>query len=249
MARLRIGDVVFGADLVVFDKDGTLLDFEHMWGGLLRAEVEALSATGGDALAQALYAGVGYDPASRRTEAYGPWAMATTEQVLTILAATLYRHGYTWPAAWEAVLSTWRSLTAVERLPALVRPTADLTVLFGELRHAGTRIAVLTTDNRQATEQTLKLLGVADLADAVICGDDGMPVKPAPEAVWALCRRWSIPVERTVVVGDTVFDLQMGRRAGAGLTVGVLSGAGTREALEPEADVIVPSVGDIAVLA
>lgn len=247
MARLEIGSASFDADLVVFDKDGTLLDFEHMWGELLRAEVAGLTAAGGEALAQRLYADVGYDPEKRRTEPQGPWAMAATDQVLTIMAATLYRHGYTWPAAEEAVHSTWRQLTAADKLPALVRPTADLVALFGALQRAGVRTAVLTTDRRDATERALWVLGIAELVDVVICSDDGLPAKPAPDQVWAVCRRWGIAVERAAVVGDTVFDLRMGRRAGAGLTVGVLTGAGTREALEPEADVIVPSVGDITV--
>ena len=50
---------------------------------------------------------------------------------------------------------------------------------------------------------------------------------------------------RTAVVGDTLGDLIMAERAGAGLRVGVLTGAGTREVLAPYADVIIESVDDI----
>ncbi len=41
-----------------------------------------------------------------------------------------------------------------------------------------------------------------------------------------------VDVRRVAKAGDTVLDLQAGRNAGAGLLVGVLSGSGTREALE-----------------
>jgi phosphoglycolate phosphatase len=47
-------------------------------------------------------------------------------------------------------------------------------------------------------------------------------------------------------VGDTPADLAMGRAAGVGMVVGVLSGLGGRADLEPYADLIVGSVAELA---
>jgi hypothetical protein len=47
-----------------------------------------------------------------------------------------------------------------------------------------------------------------------------------------------------MVVGDNHCDLEMGRNAGAGYVVGVLSGSGTRADLEPFADVIIDGIAD-----
>lgn len=44
VAWIRFGDLTFDPELVIFDKDGTLIDLEHMWGRLARAWVERLSA-------------------------------------------------------------------------------------------------------------------------------------------------------------------------------------------------------------
>jgi phosphoglycolate phosphatase len=44
------------------------------------------------------------------------------------------------------------------------------------------------------------------------------------------------------MVGDSVHDLGAGRSAGAGLTVGVLTGPAMAEMLEDLADHIVPSI-------
>jgi phosphoglycolate phosphatase len=48
-------------------------------------------------------------------------------------------------------------------------------------------------------------------------------------------------------VGDSAADLAMGRSAGAGLVVGVLTGVGRRDDLAPLADVVIASVAELAV--
>jgi phosphoglycolate phosphatase len=51
-----------------------------------------------------------------------------------------------------------------------------------------------------------------------------------------------------VVVGDAVADLRMGRAAGAGLVVGVLSGLSSAALLAPYADAVIDSVADLIAL-
>ncbi len=249
MAILTAGDTCFDAGLVVFDKDGTLLDFDAMWGSLLTHAVQALAShsEGGAATAAVLYAALGYDPERRWTDPHGPWAMATMEQGLTILAAALYRCGQPWHVAEAAVRAAWQAATAPDALPGLVHPTTDLVALFSALQQAGIRIAVDTTDNRAVTEMTLRLLKIEELIDYVTCGDDDLPGKPAPERLLATCNALGVPIGRTAMVGDTVFDLLMGRAAGAGLVAGVLTGASDRTTLAAYADVVLDSVAGIQV--
>ena len=48
-----------------------------------------------------------------------------------------------------------------------------------------------------------------------------------------------------MVVGDTPHDMEMARAAGVARRVGVISGAGIREALEPIADYFIASIADL----
>ena len=249
MAVLVADTTRFDADLVVFDKDGTLLDFDAMWGNLLVGTVDAVTAAApdGQALAADMYAMLGYDPWRRWTDPHSPWAMGTTEQALTILATVLYRHGQPWHLAEAAIRAAWRELSAPAALSRLVRPTTDLAALFTALRRAGIRVAVDTTDDRAPTEAALCLLDIGHLVDSVVCGDDDLPGKPAPERLLATCQRLSVQVARTAMIGDTVFDLLMGQRAGAGLVVGVLTGASDRATLAEHADIVLGSVAELHV--
>ena len=63
--------------------------------------------------------------------------------------------------------------------------------------------------------------------------------------VLAICRALGTEPARTAVVGDTPADLAMGRSAGLGRVVGVLTGVGSREDLEPLADALLESVGEL----
>ena len=67
--RVSFKDASFDADLVAFDKDGTLIDFEFMWGRLAVAWVKRLSKHMDlRGLEQDLYGSLGYDPQRHRTE-------------------------------------------------------------------------------------------------------------------------------------------------------------------------------------
>jgi phosphoglycolate phosphatase len=123
----------------------------------------------------------------------------------------------------------------------------DLGDLFDRLRAGGCGIAVATTDDRDPTEQTLAALGIADRIDATVCADDGIAVKPAPDMILHLCATLGVAPARTAVVGDTAADLQMGRAAGAGLIVAVLTGVGGRGDLAPLADVVIASIEELEV--
>ena len=230
-----------GIELVVFDKDGTLIHFNAMWGGWALELGRRLEGTTRRPVAGDVFAAIGFDPTSGRVRAGAPLAVATMAELAEVVAAVIRRWCPSVTAARRAVQSAWFEPDAV----ATVVPTTDLPALFARLREGGRRIAVATTDNRAATEVTLRALGVRDHVSALACGDDGVGVKPDPAMVLALCAALQVEPGAIAVVGDTPADLAMGRSAGAGRVIGVLSGVGTRAELEPYADAVVGSVGEL----
>jgi phosphoglycolate phosphatase len=160
-----------------------------------------------------------------------------------LTVATLISAGVTAGAAEAAVERSWQPPDPV----ALAHPLTDLGAMFGALRRQGVRVAVATSDDRAPTEATLAGLGVAGMVDALVCADDGLPVKPAPDTLLHLCSLLGVDPSRTAMIGDSQADVAMGRAAGAGLVVGVLSGIGTRDELAPFADEVIGSVADLSV--
>ena len=233
-----------GIELVVFDKDGTLIEFDAMWAGWATDLAASLERAAGIPILDPLFGMLGFDAPTGRVLPGGGLAATPMARLRNQTRDLLVAAGLNGPRADAALGEAWHAPDPV----GLAHPLVDLPGLFDRLRRDGLRIAVATSDDRDPTERTLAALGVSDLIDAVVCADDGLPVKPAPDMVLSLCAGLGIAPARTAVVGDAVADLEMGRRAGAGLVVGVLTGVGDAAHLAPLADGVIASIADLTPL-
>jgi HAD superfamily hydrolase (TIGR01509 family) len=112
-----------------------------------------------------------------------------------------------------------------------VRPLAGARELLDELRRLGVPWAIATSGRLESAAPALQLLGVAADRDAVVTRDQVPYAKPDPDLFLAAAERIGMPIEASVVVGDSVWDLLAARRARA-LGVGVLSGGYGQDELE-----------------
>jgi len=247
MTTLNMSGLSFEADLVAFDKDGTLIDLDFMWSRIVVAWAELLrQGVDDEALLSEFFKIIGYDVSSQRVLSQSPLAIASIDQLHTIAASVLYRHGIPWTKAEVLARSAYAHVGADLPLSRLVRPTGNVQGLLKRLKAAGAKVAVITADCRFETQETMDVLGVSDSVDLLVCGDDGLPTKPQPDMLLAACQQLNVAPRYVACVGDTVADLLMARRANVGCVVAVLSGAGEENALREHADVVLNSVDEIA---
>lgn len=215
---------------IVFDKDGTLFDFQGTWGPWAAAVIGAES--GGDGEVAALLAErLGVDPEAGRVRPGSPVVAATTGEIAGWIAPVLGAE----PSALEARLNARsRSLVPVEAAP--LRP------LLGRLRAMGLRLGVATNDAEAPARA--HLAGVLDLLDFVAGYDSGWGGKPGAGQLLAFARAVGVEAGGCAMVGDSLHDLHAGRAAGM-RTVGVLTGVAGREELEAHADAVLDSVAGL----
>ncbi len=211
-----------------------------MWSGWAETLADRLEAVAGRPLRTPLFAMLGYDPATGRAHAGGGLIATPMARLHDLTLATLMDAGLTRGRAAAALDAAWHSPDPV----TLAHPLTDLVDLLTANRSSGRRTAVVTSDDRAPTDRTLAALGIADLVDATACADDGIPTKPAPDAVMHVCATLGVDPVRTAVIGDSPADLAMGRAAGAGLVIGVRTGVGSAADLAA-ADLTLDSVAEL----
>jgi phosphonatase-like hydrolase len=108
-------------------------------------------------------------------------------------------------------------------------------------------VCLTTGFSSETQQQLIDSLGWRDLVDLVLAPGPGRRGRPFPDLV--LQAALATPVDDmadVVVAGDTTSDVESGRRAGAGIVVGVLTGAHGRAELESARPThVVESVADL----
>lgn len=117
---------------------------------------------------------------------------------------------------------------------------------LGCLKQAGLTIAIATSRSRDSLIPMLRTLGIHRLIDMAVAVEDVEHAKPAPDMVLKILDATGADKARTLVVGDTTFDIGMGLSAGC-VTCGVTYGNHSREQLlTASPDYIIDSFESIA---
>ncbi|RUX33726.1 HAD family hydrolase [Mesorhizobium sp. M2A.F.Ca.ET.042.01.1.1] len=222
---------------ILFDKDGTLVDFNATWLGV--ADFMAMDAAEGDRWkADRLLAAAGFDFVSKRFKPDSIFASGSNMDVVELWFPRLSEEDQ------MHAVSRFNEITSVQGSSMAVALPGVLDSLRA-LHTRSYRMGVATNDSTSGAEKTLATLGIAQLFDAAFGYDAVANPKPAPDTVIAFCDLTGLRPGEIAMVGDNRHDLEMARAGGCGLAVGVLSGTGTRDSLAPIADVILDSVADL----
>lgn len=82
------------------------------------------------------------------------------------------------------------------------------------LKRKGYKLSIVTSRFNASTEEGLKLFGIWDYFDAMIGADDTKIHKPHPEPAILGCKKLGVAPADSLMVGDSIFDLQCGHSAG-----------------------------------
>ena len=222
---------------VLFDKDGTLIDFNATWLPLYREAARRLS-DGDHERAEDMLASTGYDRATGQFASGSVLTVGTTDQMISV-----WRPDLGGSALETAIAETDRMFA--ERAAEHVTPITDLAQLFSRLKNDGFHLGIATNDCTEAAVACFEHLGLASQLD-YITGYDGVErAKPAADMGLAFAAACDIAPDGVVVVGDNPHDLEMGVAAGAGFNIGVLSGTSLAEDFAHVADVVLNSVAEL----
>lgn len=115
--------------------------------------------------------------------------------------------------------------------------------LFHEFNIEGIILTIASSRSHASLAEYVESFGLSSLISYILGADDVSRGKPDPEPVKKTLERFRLNPENAIVVGDTSFDIMMGRNAGT-RTCGVTYGNGSRESL-CDADWLIDDFGKL----
>lgn len=116
-----------------------------------------------------------------------------------------------------------------------IRETCDLRKLFEALRERGILIGIFTSDNYRQAKYSMDYLGLDSFIDFYAAADI-YKKKPNKESLEVFKKKYSLEDQEIIIVGDSRVDMVFGEDT---VKVGVLCGTGSREMLAKYTDNIV----------
>ncbi|MFF8933217.1 HAD family hydrolase [Streptomyces paradoxus] len=189
----------------VFDVDGTLVDTNHLH---VVAWWEAFRQAGHEVPMHAIHRAVGLPSTDLVAHLLGDQRDPDQDAGISAGHKALYGQYF-------------------DRLPALPEAGA----LLRRLHRDGWTVVLATSASGAELSALRRAIDADDAIAATASADDVDEGKPAPEPVEHALELAGVPAERAVFVGDTVWDMRAGSRAGV-RCVGVLCGGIPRADLE-----------------
>ncbi|WP_039017493.1 HAD family hydrolase [Halocynthiibacter namhaensis] len=217
---------------LLFDKDGTLFDFEGTWGQWAVRALAEITET--PEAAKVLGDHLGVDSVSGKFRADSVVIAGTPHEI--VAEVRLARPDFDAGDLYNTI-----NRIATEVVPVEVTPLPPLLKTF---RDMGMKLGVCTNDTLEPAYANLNHAGVREDFDMILGSDSGYTPKPAPDGLLAFAKHVGVDPTRCAMVGDSLHDLQSGRAAGM-VTIAVLTGVAETPELAPFADVVLPDISHI----
>lgn len=222
---------------ILFDKDGTILDFAASWSGVYR-DLALTLAEGDPNRARLMLLQGGFDTETGHIAAGSVLSAGNTLDITRL---------------WFADLGEAEFAAMVARIDAMFHengirysvPIEGLAETLDALAAMDLVMGIATSDGTAAAKAAVAKLGFAHHLPHIYGYDSVPDPKPGPGMVHAFADATGIPLADIAVVGDSLHDLEMAKRAGAGAAIGVASGTSSAELLAPHADVVLPSIREL----
>ncbi len=228
---------------IIFDKDGTLLDFDAFWMSVAAAAVsDMLKAVNADeSLADECLAAIGTDGKSATLD--GILCKGTYAQMANAFYDVLKKAncGIEHDTLNTVVIKAFHNNISHGKVIPACR---DITEVFKRISRLGIKTAVVTTDDRYVTEKCLNALGIKDFFCRIYTDDGIHPTKPNPHYINQFCVDEGLERTEILMVGDTLTDMTFAENGGI-KSMGVSKTDEGKRLLLPKASFVTDDISHI----
>lgn len=233
----RISDKI---KLVIFDKDGTLIRIDKIFGKWLVKLIDNFEDVIQDK--NSIYEYLGYDISQNKFNFDSVVAKGTNDDLKNSIVKYIRKNTNINIDNIKTIIKQKWIYPEIEK-PDIIQ-CGNIKYILKTLKNNNIKVAICTSDDRDITEKTIEMLNIGDYIDSLKCGDDPISSKPSPEPIWKICSDLNVDVKNTIMIGDTISDIHAGINAKCGKVIGVLSGGYNNTDLN-NADNVINSIDNL----
>ncbi|WP_428699915.1 HAD family hydrolase [Stappia sp.] len=225
---------------VLFDRDGTLTDFDRTWGPAISHVLRDLA--GGDPEILRVLQDLAMFDVER--------ACFTGPSVLKVQSPADYSTG------WAEVIGESDPKAMLERIETTllehcartVTPFDGVVDTLKTIHAGGLPMGIATNGTEASARKQMHALGLGQAFGFLAGYDSGHGSKPEPGQLLAFARHTGLAPQEIAMIGDSLHDMHAAKAAGM-FRIAVTTGAIERPALEAEADVVIDTMAELLPLA
>lgn len=198
---------------IIFDKDGTLLDFDELWvPTALSAVKRVITSVGANPqLCSSLMESIGISDNTASIE--GSLCYGTYRIISEDFGKVFRRNGYVIDEEklFEITVEAFHESFSKE----IIKPTCDnIDKVFEALSERGIRCAIVTSDDKETAEKCLERLGIIKFFSRIYADNGIDPSKPNPYYINRFCEEEQLNKDEVIMVGDTLTDMEFAANGG-----------------------------------
>jgi phosphoglycolate phosphatase len=218
---------------IIFDKDGTLFNFQSSWGPWFYDFLYKLCQNDTNKIKR-IANEIQFDATNKIFLSDSQFIAGTLDETIQIIQNNA-----------PNLTKQFIEKVVEECLTNLVQePVTDLSELFGTLKAKNYKIGLVTNDQEKSTKIQLERANIISFFDFIAGCDSGYGYKPSPKPINAFCNETNISSCQTIMVGDSIHDLVAANAANA-QSIGVLTGVALKSDLRPYTKNILGSIKDL----
>jgi len=240
--------------LVMFDKDGTIIDVHHYWVSMIALRARKFATRYCEPGAshhhfeETLMDAMGVDLATNRLKAEGPVGIKPRKFIVETVAKTIQALRKVDPTA-EEIEEVFQEIdleTAKDMRP-LLRLLPGVQNFLNQCRAHDIQMAIVTTDIAPRAKAAMESLQLGHYFQAIVGSDQVRDSKPAADLAQLAMKLCGTSPFASAMIGDHLVDVLMGRNSGVSCSIGVLTGLADSQTFQGTGCHVVESLEQLSI--